>query len=71
MHYQFRLKCMVCHLHYIVCSWKEDWLEKNKSTCPECGQEGSSLPLRLAKMDQEIYEVVPGSDGEFPFPIEE
>lgn len=70
-HYQYRLKCMSCSLHYIVCSWNDDWLSNTTPVCPECGHKGSSFALRVSEMKEQIYEVVPGSDGTFPFPISE
>jgi len=60
-HYQHKIKCLKCSLHFVVCSWEAEWGEKNKVNCPECQNSGSNMLLfnpQLVK--QAIYEVVPG-----------
>lgn len=59
-HYQYRMKCLKCSLHYIILSWHKDWLEKHVAICPECHTTEDQHPLRVVELPLEIYEVVPG-----------
>lgn len=67
MHYQHKIKCLACSLHFIVLSDREDWPpEKTLSTgpavvyCPECGSTNEKLRWRAEEHDEFIFQVVPG-----------
>jgi rRNA maturation endonuclease Nob1 len=48
--YVYCFKCKACSLEFSVYSWKEDWLDKNKAFCPECGeQKAISLAKKVSK----------------------
>jgi hypothetical protein len=68
MHYQHKIKCLGCQLHFIVLSDFEDWPEQSLSgsgqiNCPECGQDNPEGFIKWAPeaSDKFIFQVVPGS----------
>ena len=57
---QFRIKCMSCGLHFIICT---DYPERHGMEtvyCPECGQHGGGYLIYEAKVPGFIFEAVPG-----------
>ena len=62
LYFQHKIKCLRCQLHFVVASWKEDWElgEASIVYCPECGDIGEKLRFAPVKVDEEIYEFVPG-----------
>lgn len=58
-HYQYKLKCLSCYLHFIILSWNPNWSEKRKVYCPECGQ-NNVLIFGKVKVQKAIFEEVPG-----------
>jgi hypothetical protein len=67
MHYQHKIKCLGCQLHFIVLSDYEGWMGRAGETqerpihCPECGQTESFIRWEPEVSDKFIFQVVPGS----------
>lgn len=65
MHYQHKIKCLNCSLHYIVLSEHEEWPQngadaRNGIFCPECGSAGTKILWKPEEHDEFIFQVVPG-----------
>jgi rubredoxin len=59
---QFRVKCLSCGLHFIICT---DYPETQGSArrtwyCPECGQHRGNFMAWEAKVEGFIFQTVPG-----------
>lgn len=66
-----KFKCMKCGLHFVVCSWYENWPHEGTTQkeltgetsglvfCPECGSTSSKLYYRESR-EAQIYQEVPG-----------
>lgn len=59
-----KLKCLVCSLHFVVCSDHEEWPPVRELTeqvihCPECGQTKQFMRWRK-EVPGFIFEAVPG-----------
>jgi ssDNA-binding Zn-finger/Zn-ribbon topoisomerase 1 len=73
MYTQFRVKCMDCGLHFIVCTDYPDWWAKKvvvreRQTpmyCPECGQHKGKFITWKAEVEGFIFQAVPGDDVDF------
>jgi len=62
-HYQHKLKCLVCSLHYIVCVWSKAWPVEGQSIyCPECGSEDRSIKLAVEAREELIFMAHGGKD---------
>jgi len=67
-HYQFKLRCRVCRLHFVVLTWDSEWAANHAAHCPECGQ--TNVFVYCAQPSPQcIFEVVPG--GSKPLGISE
>jgi hypothetical protein len=76
MHYQHKIKCLNCSLHFIVLSDLADWpgLEEAdadeaadaKIHCPECGQTKRFIRWQAEEHDEFIFQVVPGESASRP-----
>lgn len=69
MHFQWRIKCLNCSLHFIVLSEDEEWVEGRPVFCPECGSEDSGggghfIYWKPVPSTRFIYEIVPGGETE-------
>jgi NAD-dependent SIR2 family protein deacetylase len=62
MHYQHKIKCQACQLHFIVLSWSADWKHGEAAVihCPECGGVEPKLVWQPEEHDEQIFAVVPG-----------
>jgi hypothetical protein len=67
--YLHKFKCLECGLHFIACSWYEDWpLGSGAVWCPECGEAASKLHW-VEATEQFIFQLVPGSARPAPMPV--
>ena len=64
MHYQWHMKCLSCSMHYTIYTYDAKWQERHTSTCPECGQQATSWPLRKVESDLQISQVAFGTPKE-------
>lgn len=57
-----KCKCMACGMHYAVyTNHPDEWKERVKGGlpyCPECGQLGTTLVLKMEESDQFIFQFV-------------
>ena len=53
----FKCTNQKCRLEFMVLSWAEDWGEKHKPFCPECGLQ-NSVYLRQKFIKRKIHEIV-------------
>jgi hypothetical protein len=63
-HTMVKCKCLLCNLHFILCT---NWPERHSHqtiNCPECGQRGQGLLVWQEHVDQPIFRVVPGDAQE-------
>ena len=60
MHYEIRIKCLSCSLHFIVLTWNPGWNERDEIHCPECGETTTKLVSDPIENESEIYTKVPG-----------
>ena len=59
IHYQYKLKCLNCQLHFIALSWYRGWWKPGYTICPECGST-NVICLKVEQSDKQIWEIVPG-----------
>lgn len=59
LHYQYKLKCLNCGLHFVCLSWYEDWWKAGSRFCPEC-QSTNLICLKVEESDKQIWKIVPG-----------
>lgn len=57
---QFRIKCMECGLHFVVCSWFPERHAMTTLYCPECGQHNAHFYLYRFAVEGYIFQLVPG-----------
>lgn len=83
-HYQYRIKCLRCSLHFVVCSqwpnWPRSCGQGGKGSqryihCPECGKRGElKIPFNFLAWKVEvpgfIFEHVPGDAVEMYSSVE-
>ena len=60
---QLRTKCMMCGLHFIVCTWNPEAHATTTMYCPECGQHEGRFFIWAVEVEGQIYEAVPGADA--------
>lgn len=53
----FKCRTTKCRLEFAVFSWKEDWPERFKAHCPECGSQ-DTYHLWTRAVARPIYEIV-------------
>lgn len=62
-HWQKRVKCMACGLHFVILTWEPERHTPASIHCPECGQHGEGsryLVYAIAQPDP-IFMWVPGA----------
>jgi DNA-directed RNA polymerase subunit RPC12/RpoP len=70
MTYEYPIKCLECGLHFTVWSWKEDWHDRFKAFCPECGSDDHFIGFPKRERTEQIFEMVPGGPPvELPEPL--
>ena len=66
-HFQHKIKCIVCCLHFIILSFDAAWTDQpnRKVHCPECGNTNTMRMLFWSPEpnSKNIFEVVPGTTG--------
>ena len=60
-HTQLKFKCMMCGLHFIVCTWRPEKHSVISEYCPECGQHNGRFIMWSEPSDLPIFAVVPGN----------
>jgi hypothetical protein len=66
-HTMVKCKCLLCNLHFILCT---NWPERHSQAtiyCPECGQRRQGLLIWQEHRDQPIFKVVPGRAQEVTY----
>lgn len=59
-HQQVKAKCLVCNLHFLLCTWTPDKHATESLYCPECGQHDGLFCLWREDVPAPICTVVPG-----------
>lgn len=49
-------KCRACTLEFALFSWENDWVEKHKPFCPECGKDDLFF-IRVVSSDKTISSI--------------
>jgi rRNA maturation endonuclease Nob1 len=44
--YIYHFKCRACQLEFALYSWENDWADKNKPFCPECGKQDTFFQIK-------------------------
>ena len=57
---QLRVKCTLCGLHFIICTWEPDQHDMSTIYCPECGQHKGDYLVWKADVEGFIFQAVPG-----------
>jgi hypothetical protein len=59
-----KVKCLICALHFIVCSWHPERHDANTLYCPECGQHDGRFMVWREDVEGLIYSEVPGNHAQ-------
>ena len=55
-----KIKCLSCHLHFIICTWYPDRHRAENIICPECGQRSGHFMVGQQQEFGYIFQHVPG-----------
>ena len=58
-----KIKCMMCSLHFVICTWEPDLHTSKNIHCPECGQKGEGFVVWAEQVFGFIFQEVPGHAG--------
>ncbi len=59
-YFQVRAKCLVCGLHFILCTDRPAEHGPDALHCPECGQRSGVFVAWVAQVEGFIWQAVPG-----------
>lgn len=62
-HTQLKCKCLMCNLHFIICTEHPERHSQHTVHCPECGKHDKGMVLWGEKKAGFIFETVPGNAG--------
>ena len=57
-----KVKCLECHLHFMLCTWHVGRHESANLHCPECGQNQGSFLIWRDRVKGFIFELIPGNN---------
>lgn len=60
-YFRFKIKCLSCSLHFMVCSWYEHRHTADSLHCPECGQHNGLFMVAVEIVAGTIDQDVPGA----------
>jgi hypothetical protein len=60
-YYRVKAKCLVCSLHFVLCSWHPERHNAKSLHCPECGQHEGQFLTWQEQVTGTVGQEVPGN----------